>query len=87
MFISWKCWQEFHASPQIEHTPHIVLSIYIHIWNVLSIYGYVGYHEVLTEMFLYHFRDKNFFRFPKYFSGFGDISWIFKLVSDLNKSI
>ena len=31
--------QELHASPHIEHTPHIVLSI---IWNVLSIYGYVA---------------------------------------------
>ena len=44
------CRQELHASPHIEHTPHIVLSIYIHIWNVLSIYGYVGYHEVLTRL-------------------------------------
>ena len=46
--------QELHASPHIEHTPHIVLSIYIHIWNVLSIYGYVGYHEVLTEIWLFY---------------------------------
>ena len=45
--ISLRTGQELHASPHIEHTPHIVLSI-IHIRNVLSIYEYVGYHEVLT---------------------------------------
>ena len=31
--IKRECWQELHASPQIEHThSHIVLSIHIHIW-------------------------------------------------------
>ena len=27
--IQGKVWQELHASPHIEHTPHIVLSIFI----------------------------------------------------------
>ena len=36
--------QELHASPH----SYIVLIIYIQIWNILSIYGYVGDHEVLT---------------------------------------
>ena len=49
-YVALRFGQELHASPHIEHTPHIVLSIYIHIWNVLSIYGYVGYHEVLTRL-------------------------------------
>ena len=42
--------QELHASPHIEHFP-ILSYPYISIYGyVLTIYGYVGWHEVLTAV-------------------------------------
>ena len=47
-FSTSQRWQELHASPHIEHFP-ILSYPYVSIYGyVLSIYGYVGLHEVLT---------------------------------------